>query len=112
LPADPQIITKYLVENAERLNPSTLDIHLSAIGYFHNKRYPSAPNPARNADVRMIMEGIRRVHGKPKRKAKALMLEDVARLLKWQEKQPENLKRYRDSALLLVGYFGAFRRSE
>lgn len=112
LPTDPKTITKYLLDNAERLNPNTLDIHLSALGYFHNNNHPSLANPARNAEVRMIMDGIRRVHGRPKRKAKALMLEDIAKLLKWQEKQPEGLKRRRDSALLLIGFFGAFRRSE
>lgn len=112
LPTTPDIIKAYLLEQAKRISPRTLDIHLSAISYFHEQHHPDHPNPTRDVSVRDIMEGIRRVHGRPKRKAKALGLNHIAKMIKWQNKQPDSIKKRRDVALLLVGFFGAFRRSE
>lgn len=58
------------------------------------------------------MDGIRRTHGQPKRKAKALRLEHIAQMVNHLQQQPDNQKKYRDIALILTGFFGAFRRSE
>ncbi len=58
------------------------------------------------------MEGIRRVHGKPKRKAKALRLEHIAQMINYLQQLPDSQKKRRDIAIILTGFFGAFRRSE
>ncbi len=58
------------------------------------------------------MEGIRRTHGQPKRKAKALLLEHIAQMVNRLRFLPGSKKKYRDMAMLLTGFFGAFRRSE
>ena len=58
------------------------------------------------------MEGIRRTHGQPKRKAKALRLEHIAQMVNHLRHLPDSKKKQRDIALLLTGFFGAFRRSE
>ena len=51
------------------------------------------------------------MHGKPKQKAKALPLEDLE-LIVAQLAGLDTLKAKRDNALLQIGYFGGYRRSE
>ena len=110
LPCSETSIIKYLLDKAVMLNSRTLDLHLSAIKQWHLAQ--GFNNPTQGLNVSKTMEGIRRVHGKPKKKAKALRLEHVAVLLSFLLSKPESKKQKRDIALLLVAFFGAFRRSE
>ncbi len=57
------------------------------------------------------MSGILRMHGKPKKKAKALPIEDLELITAALAGQP-TLGAARDNALLQIGYFGGYRRSE
>ncbi|KAA0944483.1 site-specific integrase [Pseudomonas sp. ANT_H14] len=91
------------------LNPRTLALRLTALSQWH--RYQGFPDPAASATVRKTLRGIERVNGRPRRKAKALVLEDLERIVAHLDSL-EGLAARRDSALLQVGYFGAFRRSE
>ena len=79
LPTTAQIIVNYLLEKATELNPRTLDLHLTALGQWH--RFQGMNNPVQEPVVLKTMEGIRRVHGKPRRKAKALRLEHIAQMI-------------------------------
>lgn len=110
LPTDSQVLVRYLLDQAERVNPRTLELHLTAIGQWHH--YQRIANPVSDPLVRKTMDGIRRLHGRPKRKAKALRLEHIAAMTDHLRAQPDSRKNRRDQALLLVGFFGAFRRSE
>lgn len=110
LPTEKHVLLRYLVDKAERLNARTLDLHLTAIAQWH--RYQGLSNPVDDPMVRKTMDGIRRSHGRPKRKAKALRLEHIARMVSQLDDLPASKKRARDRALLLTGFFGAFRRSE
>ena len=49
------------------------------------------------------MEGIRRKHGRPKQKAKALRLDHVVSMLSYLHTLPDSNKKLRDIAILLVG---------
>ncbi|MEJ2743528.1 MAG: site-specific integrase, partial [Gammaproteobacteria bacterium] len=110
LPTDRDTVVSYLLAKAESLNPRTLDLHITAISQWHH--YQELPDPVHDPLVRKTMEGIRRTHGQPKRKAKALRLEHIAQIVKHLQRIPGNKKKYRDIALVLTGFFGAFRRSE
>ncbi|MCO1335064.1 tyrosine-type recombinase/integrase [Microbulbifer sp. OS29] len=110
LPTDSHSLVSYLLSRAEHLNPRTLDLHLTAIGQWH--QYQGIPNPVGEPLVQKTMRGIRRTHGKPKQKAKALSLEHIAALTRQLHSQPESKKKVRDLAIILAGFFGAFRRSE
>lgn len=61
--------------------------------------------------MRNTLRGIERVSGRPRQKAKALVLEGLERIVAYLVTL-EELTARRDSALLQVAYFGAFRRSE
>lgn len=110
LPTDRDTVIRYLLEHAELRNIRTLDLHLTALSQWH--RFQGFPDPAQDPTVRKTLNGMRRIHGKPKKKAKALRLEHIALLLRWLNEQPKSLKRARDLALVQIGFFGAFRRSE
>lgn len=110
LPSDRDPVVRYLLARAETLNSRTLDLHLTAISQWHH--YQGIIDPVRDPLVRKTMDGIRRTHGQPKRKAKALRLEHIAQMVKHLQQRPDSKKKYRDIALVLTGFFGAFRRSE
>ncbi|MCW8128020.1 site-specific integrase [Microbulbifer halophilus] len=110
LPTDSRELVRYLRDRAEAVNPRTLELHLTAIGQWH--RYQRIADPVTDPLVRKTMDGIRRLHGRPKQKARALRLEHIAAMTRYLRTQPDNKKRRRDLALLLTGFFGAFRRSE
>jgi integrase len=110
LPATRDMLLSYLADSAEKLNPRTLSLHLTAISQWHKTQ--QLDDPTNHPDVRKPLQGIHRIYGKPKQKAKALRLEHLATMLEHISSIPKNLKKSRDKALLLIGFFGAFRRSE
>lgn len=110
LPTDRDNVVRYLLARAESLNPRTLDLHLTAISQWH--LHQGLTDPVRDSLVRKAMEGVRRTHSQPKQKAKALRLEHIAQMVNYLRQQPDSQKKYRDIALVLTGFFGAFRRSE
>lgn len=110
LPTDRETLAHYLVDHAGVLNTRTLEVRLTALSQWH--QFQGFSDPAKDPGVRKTLKGIRRTHGMPKKKAQALRLQDLALMLKQIEQQEPSRKRTRDIALLLIGYFGGFRRSE
>ncbi|ADJ28338.1 site-specific integrase [Nitrosococcus watsonii] len=109
LPADAFMVSAYLLAHAEILNPRTLSLRLTALRHWHQLQ--GFPDPTVEPEVRKLFQGIVRRQGKPKRQAKTFRLEHLKAMVNHLSAQ-SNLKAYRDRALLLVGFFGAFRRSE
>jgi len=109
LPATEDDIARYLTTRASELNPRTLSLHLTALSQWHC--YQKLPDPTQAPQIRKLLTGIHRQHGRPKRKAKALHPEHIEQMMAHCRKQ-NCLKSWRDSALIQVAYFGAFRRSE
>lgn len=113
LPADEATVIRYLLAHAETLNPRTLSLHLTALRQWH--RYQGFPDPTASPQVRKTLTGIARMHGRPKRKAKAFSGQDFMAMVDVytaQDDEPADLRALRDRTLLLIAYFGAFRRSE
>lgn len=110
LPATEAGILRYLLDHAATLSPQTLSLRLTALRQWHH--YQGFPDPTATPEVRKALAGITRLHGRPARKAKALRIEQVEALVTTLVAQGNSLRAVRDRALLLVGFFGAFRRSE
>ncbi len=111
LPADEATVAGYITEKASLLNPRTLSLHLTALSNWH--RYYEFLDPTQTLRIRKLLGGIQREHGCPKRKAKALRAEHLSAFISELNNTTENkLKAARDSALIQIAYFGAFRRSE
>ncbi len=106
LPALPETVAAYLADQAARgAKPSTLGRRCAAIQYMHG----SHPNPIADPRVKAVMRGIRRTHGAaPKRTAPAT----AERIIAMAPQPDGRLATLRDRALLLLGFAGAFRRSE
>jgi integrase len=109
LPSDEATMIRYLLTYAPSLNPRTLALRLTALSQWHI--HQGFADPASTPTVRKTLAGIARVHGKPKQKAKALPVEDLERIVVHLASL-DTLKARRDNALLQIGYFGGFRRSE
>ena len=107
LPAASETVAAYLAAEALTAKPSTLGRRLAAIRYAH--RLAGFPLPTDAEGVKATMRGIRRTFGSAKvRKAPAV----AAKMLGMVAKAPDKLAGMRDRALLLLGFAGAFRRSE
>jgi len=108
LPATPETVAVYLASEAEAgLKPSTISRRCAAIRYAH--KLAGHEPPTNSEAVKATLRGIRRSIGAaPVRKAPAVaeIMRDMAHAA------PTSIKGLRDRALLLLGFGGAFRRSE
>lgn len=108
LPASPEVLALYLSSLAQRgLKVATIEQASAAIASAH--RMKNHPSPREGAAARSAMRGIRRTLGVAPREASPVLaghLRDMLAAL------PASLVGIRDRALLLVGFAGAFRRSE
>jgi integrase len=107
LPATPDVVARYLAAHATTHAVATLGRHLVAIRRAHALR--GLPDPVRSELVRLTFRGIRRAHGRPQRRAAALTTDRIAAIM---ASLGDSVRDVRDRALLLIGFAGAFRRSE
>src|ERR1700731_2846553 len=108
LPAEPETVAAFLAFEANRgIRPSTITRRAASIRYAHKLR--GNEPPTNSEAVRATLRGIRRSTGTAKVR-KAPILAETARAM--AQAAPDGLKGLRDQALLLLGFAGAFRRSE
>jgi site-specific recombinase XerD len=110
LPASPENVALYLANLAEAgAKASTIQRRLSAISQAHQLA-GHVPSPTQDWMVRATMSGIRRTIGTAPAKKAAAVTAELRRLV---DVSPEDtLAGCRDRAVLLLGFAGAFRRSE
>jgi site-specific recombinase XerD len=108
LPALPQSVAAFLAHEAERqVRPSTISRRVAAIRYAH--KLAGFLLPTDDERVRATVRGIRRSLGaSPSKKAPAT----AERVVAMAPLANGRLAAIRDRALLLIGFAGAFRRSE
>lgn len=120
LPADPGTVANYLAEHADLLRddgtfvyaPSTMSRWVATINGRH--REAGFLPPGAHEGVARVLAGIRRDRASPPKRAEALGLTMLRTVLDaiprggW----PQALIGRRDTAILLMGFAGAFRRSE
>lgn len=107
LPAAPEVVVAYLEFLARGQKTATIEVKLAAIHYEHDAK--GAPDPTRHPAVRAIMAGIRRTLGTAGDKKDPVTLEALRPMV---ATLGDDLAGIRNRALLLVGFAGAFRRSE
>jgi len=111
LPAAPETLAVYLAEHAGQLKVATLIRRCSAISAVHQAA--GHPSPTASPLVRTTLAGIRRVHGISPAAKDPLVAHQVRRLLDALPAEPAKaLLAARDRALLVLGFYGALRRSE
>lgn len=108
LPASPDIIVLYLTDLARQgRKVSTLSRRLVAISQAH--KHKGLASPTASAVVHEALKGIRREHGSHSDCVDALLTEDIRAICR---ALPPSRIGLRDRALILLGFAGAFRRSE
>jgi site-specific recombinase XerD len=108
LPASPDTVVLYITERAEHCKPSTIGRLLVSISEAHKTaRHKS---PVQDINVQSVWKGIKRTKGVAQEGKDPLLTEDVKALIESRSKN--TLNGIRDRALLLIGFAGAFRRSE
>jgi site-specific recombinase XerD len=107
LPLSSATLAAYLSEQATRHAWATLSRRLAAIRKWH--KLNQHPDPALDDTVQTVLEGIKRSIGTEPGQAPAFGIEEFKEKIRLISLTPAGL---RDRALLLVGFVGAFRRSE
>lgn len=109
LPADEGTVVRYMLACADTHNPRTVALRITALSRWHV--HQDFRDPTATTTVRKTLLGISRTNGQPRRQAKALPVEDLDHIAETLVKA-DTLRAVRDNALLQVGFFGGFRRSE
>lgn len=118
MPADPEMVANYLEEMTRRTYTtkggqerpyklSTIERRLAAISQAH--QIEQLQSPTSDYVVRTTMQAIRRKLTMSQTRKAPIEIEDIRSMI---QLLPNNLKGVRDRALLLLGFSGAFRRSE
>ena len=108
LPATSYTVAKFLAEQASLgIKPATLTRRLAAIRMAHEAK--GYATPTQDKGVKAVFKGIKRDKGVAQDKKAPITAERLAAMI---THCPDTLIGLRDKALLLIGFAGAFRRSE
>lgn len=120
LPATSDAIARYLADFGGSLSANTLKLRLAAIAQWHTSQ--GFPDPTKAPVVRQVLKGIRTLHPRPERQAEPMQLRVLERCSAWLEEQASMglangrrarlLRAKRDRALMLLGFWRAFRSDE
>jgi site-specific recombinase XerD len=108
LPAEPITIGAFLSDRSETLKVSTIGRRVAAIANAH--RIAGHGLDTSHPAIASVLAGIRRTYGTHQDAKAAILTEDLRRMVKALPQT--TLWGVRDRCVLLVGFAGAFRRSE
>jgi site-specific recombinase XerD len=107
-PVSPETLAAYVSHLADTCKWATINRRLAAISKLHQLN--NLDTPTQNRIFRIVMEGIKRTKGIRQKQAPAFKLNILKQLLR--DFDIESSANLRNKALLLLGFTGAFRRSE
>jgi len=110
MPSEPKIITLYLTHLSKHCKFSTLKRRLASISVIHkiSGHYIDVKHP-------MITEnlmGIKRILGSYQKAKKPILINDLKLIVNAIDEDKNEKNRYKNKALILIGFSGGFRRSE
>jgi len=110
MPSEPKVITLYLTNLSKTSKFSTLKRRLASISVIHkiSGHYIDAKHP-------MITEnlmGIKRILGSYQKSKKPILINDLKLIIDVIDKDKNEINRFKNKALILLGFSGGFRRSE
>ena len=112
LPSEPKIVSLYLTHlSTKNIKMSTLKRRLVSIGVIHKLKgqYLDTKHPS---IIENIM-GIKRRKGSIQKGKKPLLINDLKQIINViDEDKEEEIKKFRDRSILLIGFSGGFRRNE
>jgi site-specific recombinase XerD len=109
LPASVDALVGFITDLAEAgKKVATLERHCAALSKAHAVR--GVGSPTDDKQFKIFMDGVRRLQGVRQKQAPAFSLAQLKRLVRGLDIQ--SVTGLRDRAILLLGFTGAFRRSE
>ena len=110
LPSTPETVALYIADRASTLASGTIARRLTSITKAHQAGgFTNSPATTRHFIVGETLKGIRRTIGTAQHGKAPLLSADIRRIVAARR---GDLLGLRDSALVLVGFAGGFRRSE
>ena len=112
LPSEPKIVSLYLTYlSTKNSKMSTLKRRIVSIGVIHNLKgyYLDTKHPS---IIENIM-GIKRRKGSTQLAKKPILISSLKRIINAiDEQDKEEIKKFRDRSIILIGFSGGFRRNE
>ena len=112
LPSDPKIVSLYLTYlSTKGSKMSTLKRRLVSIGVIHKLKghYLDMKHPS---IIENIM-GIKRRKGSSQKRKKPILISTLKKIINViDEQNKEEIKKFRDRSIILIGFSGGFRRNE
>ena len=112
LPSEPKIVSLYITHlSSKGIKMSTLKRRLVSIGVIHKLKghYLDTKHPV---IIENIM-GIKRRKGSIQKGKKPLLINNLKKIINIiDEYNTENIKKFRDRSIILMGFSGGFRRNE
>src|SRR6056300_1234905 len=112
LPSEPKIVSLYITHlSSKGIKMSTLKRRLVSIGVIHKLKghYLDTKHPV---IIENIM-GIKRRKGSLQKAKKPILINSLKKIINViDEYNTENIKKFRDRSIILMGFSGGFRRNE
>ena len=111
LPTEPKIVSLYLTQLSKNSKISTLRRRLVSISMVHKMKghYLDIKHPI---IVENLM-GIRRIKGSIQKGKKPLLINHLKLIINViNDQKSEEIKKFRDKSIILIGFGGGFRRTE
>jgi len=110
MPSDPKTVSLFITEISRKSKLSTIKRKLAAIKITHKLAgyYIDIKNPIINENLNSIKKQL----GTFQRSKKPILLHDLKKIIDIINNVKDIKKKLRDKALILIGFAGAFRRSE
>lgn len=109
-PAKPETIVNYINDLADYAKASTIRRRISAISENYNASGDHVENPCRAWIVKEALIGLTRLKGTVQKGKTPIYWEEIEEMI--HRMDLSSLQALRDRAILLLGFMGAFRRSE
>ena len=109
-PATPETIVNYINDLADYAKSATIRRRISAISENYNAGGKAAENPCKAWVVKEALIGLSRMKGSVQVGKTPIYWEEIEQMVSYMDLS--TLQGLRDRALLLLGFMGAFRRSE
>lgn len=120
LPATPDSVARYLADHGESLSVNTLRQRLAALAQWHVDQ--GFPDPTKTPMVRQVMRGIQTLRPAQEKRARPLQLDQLTQVDTWLADAigtatalgdtSAAMRRRRDRALVLLGFWRGFRGDE
>ena len=112
LPSEPKIVSLYLTHlSTKNIKMSTLKRRLVSIGVIHRLKghYLDTKHPS----IIENLMGIKRRKGSIQKGKKPLLINNLKQIINViDENKNEEIKKFRDRSIILIGFSGGFRRNE